>query len=328
MSPKRAARFKGKWVIGLILLSITFFLLKLFVFEIYYVSSSSMYKTLLAGDFILVNKAYKSSLFPNSNGHKNIDRNDIIAFNFPAGSNNDAGKQIVFIKRCIALPGDTILIKDNDIFINSKSLHQPNNITFNYFIEYNGDLDLEKILLKFGLEEGFSLMDEKTFNFTLTENQAALIKNLNIVDTIYKACYYRGVRQDGIFPFHNNLMWNSDNYGPVIIPAKGETITLTQDNLGIYHKIIVKYENNFLDIVNDTLFFINSEQTNEYTFKQNYYFAMGDNRHNSDDSRFWGFVPENHVRGTVTYLLFSIDFQLTFPDNIRKERFFRNTGKN
>ena len=125
-----------------------------------------------------------------------------------------------------------------------------------------------------------------------------------------------------IFPFSENYRWTRDNFGPLWIPAKGAEIALTVDNLPLYERIITAYEGNSLE-VKDGAIYINGEEAHSYTFAQDYYFMMGDNRHNSLDSRYWGFVPEDHIVGKPALIWLSIDGNKKFPNNIRWRRFFK-----
>ena len=123
------------------------------------------------------------------------------------------------------------------------------------------------------------------------------------------------------FPYSNKYSWTADNFGPLWIPQKGITIPLSIDNLPLYERIIDVYENNDLE-VRDGDIFINGERADSYTFKMDYYWMMGDNRHNSADSRYWGFVPEDHIVGKASFIWLSLDNEKSFPQNIRWDRLF------
>ena len=125
-----------------------------------------------------------------------------------------------------------------------------------------------------------------------------------------------------IFPFSSDYKWTRDNFGPLWIPQKGATVELTMQNLPLYRRIITSYEGNELE-ERDGKIYINEEEADSYTFKQDYYFMMGDNRHNSLDSRYWGFVPEDHIVGKPSLVWLSIDGNRKFPNNIRWRRFFK-----
>jgi signal peptidase I len=135
---------------------------------------------------------------------------------------------------------------------------------------------------------------------------------------------YRPVdlREPYIFPHDSAFRWNVDNFGPLYIPAKGETISLNARNIKLYRRAIESYENNDVEIRNDKIF-INGEATERYTFKMDYYWMMGDNRHNSADSRFWGFVPEDHIVGKAVFVWLSLDPNESFLSKVRWNKIFR-----
>ena len=129
-----------------------------------------------------------------------------------------------------------------------------------------------------------------------------------------------------IIPHDSAIKWNQDNFGPLVIPKKGMTIELTKENLILYRRVIDAYDNNEFE-EKDGKVFINGNQVDNYTFKQNYYWMMGDNRHNSADSRAWGFVPEDHIVGKPVLIFYSLDEEQSFPGNIRWDRVFKLVRK-
>ena len=160
----------------------------------------------------------------------------------------------------------------------------------------------------------------------LTKKELDLVKKLgNVVEVRPNIDVYPPDFPDAptiLFPFSSNFKWTRDNYGPIWIPKAGETIKLTVDNLPLYNRIITSYEGNTLEQKNDSIY-INGQLSDTYTFKQDYYFMMGDNRHNSADSRYWGFVPEDHIVGIPSLVWFSSDKNNSFPKNIRWKRLFK-----
>lgn len=163
-------------------------------------------------------------------------------------------------------------------------------------------------------------------NLSLTQGELKKIESLgNIIEVRENIDTYPPDYPDSplmLFPFDDSFKWTRDNYGPIWIPRKGATVTLTSANISLYSRIITVYEKNLLEIKSDGIY-INNKKTDNYTFKQDYFFMMGDNRHNSLDSRYWGFVPEDHIVGTPAVIWFSTDKNKSFPSNIRWKRIFK-----
>lgn len=227
-----------------------------------------------------------------------------------------------YIKRAVGLPGDTIQVIHSDLFVNGKKQEPIPGKQYVYFIRTNGTTINPAVFEEMGIAMADISYDaaERTYILPLTEENLNRVRNMRNVVEIAK--YEAEGTDPNVFPHDSNqYAWNADNYGPLWIPAKGATVQLTTENLPLYRRIIEIYEGNKLEVKNGVIY-INDQPTKEYTFKMDYYFMMGDNRHNSADSRFWGFVPEDHIVGKASMVLFSTDKEKTFPKNIRWNRMF------
>lgn len=224
-----------------------------------------------------------------------------------------------YIKRCVGLPGDVIEVKEQQLYVNGQKESNPEHLQFTYKV--TGITNIDKLV-----ELGVSINDvsddgsgESKDTYHLNKNQVEIIKgfsNVNITPVPQNRV------TQSLFPFDTlNYKWSNDNYGPLTIPAKGATVTLTMQNINLYSRVIGIYENNKLEIKNND-FFINGSKATTYTFRQNYYWAMGDNRHNSQDSRAWGYVPEDHIVGKPLFIWFS-----SGPNGIRWNRIFTSANK-
>lgn len=243
-----------------------------------------------------------------------------------------------YVKRCVGMPGDKFEIVNNQIFVNGQPQEKFPGIEFNYFVQTDGtilNLDrLEKMdiskddfkvvnnpdfLLNIGLQP-----DLPAYRMPLTEENYNRLNNASYVKKIIIEPEYFG---GDVFPLGGNYGWTRDNFGPLQIPAAGQTFDLNLENLPIYRQIIVNYEQNKLE-VRDSTIYINDQVADSYTFKMDYYWMMGDNRHNSADSRSWGFVPEDHVVGRPVFVWLSLDKDKSwFGGKIRWNRFFKDAKR-
>ncbi len=235
-----------------------------------------------------------------------------------------------YIKRCVAIAGDTLQIINGQAYLNGQEQEHFPQMQYRYWVKTDGSLISEKILDKFVVypENGErSMIADSVYNFPMTQSEMESLKSApNIVAIIKFQQLPKGAYDFNVFPHNPNYPWNQDNFGPLWIPKKGATVQLDMKNISLYERIIDMYENNELKIQDNTIY-INGKAAKEYTFKYDYYFMMGDNRHSSYDSRFWGFVPESHVIGKPKFIWLSLNKLKNFPANIRLGRMFRGVGK-
>jgi len=228
-----------------------------------------------------------------------------------------------YIKRCIGLPGDTIQIVDEVVHINGKALDFPELSQFMYQVKTDGNPINKRLIGKLDITEEIQMTESGDQVITLTNESAAKLKQLPNVLAVEKIIQPKGFWQNYIFPFDSAYAWNVDNFGPLYIPKAGATVKLTLANLPLYSRIINAYELNSLEVKNGNIL-INGEVATSYTFKLDYYWMMGDNRHNSADSRFWGFVPADHIVGKAVFVWLSLDNNKSlFDGKIRWSKLFR-----
>jgi signal peptidase I len=294
---------------------------------------------------LLKKKSYLSSFqYPSFRlpGFQKVKHNDIVCFNWPADTvyyfRDDSGRHVDkpfdkrsnYVKRCVGLPGDTLRIFDGDVFINGSKLklHDRQKLQHSYTILT--DLSFDSNLLSEFLKEQFHdknsgitkdgnkkiffthISDEKVIELTKSFSKIQVIKNI------------QAEPDSRIFP--HNQPWSSDNLGPIWIPKAGETVSINAGNINLYKRIIEIYENNKFEMIGNQIK-INDQVASSYTFKQDYYWMMGDNRHNSEDSRMWGFVPYDHIIGKPVLIWMSIANMMdSGPKSIRTERLFTTVG--
>lgn len=272
-----------------------------------------------------------------------IERNDIVVFNWPidtvykffdrSGQRFDKpiDKKSNYVKRCVGIPGDSLAIKNGDIYVNGKKLILPERAKpqFSYIVTTNGQgfFDENYLVRELHITDGIRQISQNQFLFAaLTDESVQRLKNNPIVTHIERNIGTQPERGDhGVFPQTANNNWNRDNYGPIYIPQQGKTVALNAETLPFYKMIITDYEGNDLKVSGNEIR-INGKIVTSYTFKQDYYWMMGDNRHNSEDSRYWGFVPEDHIVGKPIFIWMSWDTYGKGLDKIRWDRMFTTVG--
>ncbi len=284
-------------------------------------------------------------------GFRTIDNNDVVVFNYPDGDTvalqmqnqsyyalvREMGRDNVwrtydvvsrpvdkrenYIKRCVGIAGDTLEIIDGFIFINGQLLPDPPNTQHNYQVYTDGSPLSPRIMDRYDITD-WGQAATGVYILAMTQEVADQVAKVNNVSEVVRMTRSPGRAERYIFPHDLAYPWNEDQFGPLYIPKKGQTIAINPMNIVLYERIIDVYEGNELE-VRDEKVYINGQQTNSYTFNMDYFWLVGDNRHNSADSRFWGFVPEDHVVGRAMFVWLSLDKNKNFLNKIRFKKTFR-----
>lgn len=329
---EKAKSWLREWMDALLFAAVAALIIRTFFFEAYRIPTPSMEETLLTGDFLVVSKIsygprtpmvlgipFTNVYLPGLTlpwtrlpGYEDIERNDIVVFNYPIDIAPIAAKTN-YIKRSVGIPGDTLSIRDKELFINSESAEDFPGVQKNYIVTVQERVRLSPAKVRAAGAQLIRAEGPNSYRVNMTSSQAETISNWNEVSEVepfvLPESYNEFSRVD--FSFSSGFM-NHDHLPPIVVPFKGQEVTLTADNWHIYENIITRYERNNVER-NGNNFVINGEETNTYTIQQDYYFLMGDNRDDSEDSRFWGFVPDDHVVGKAGLIYFSWDAERWLP---------------
>jgi signal peptidase I len=341
-----------EWTEAIIFAVVAATLIRTFFIEAYTIPTPSMERSLLVGDFLFVSKvnygprtpmtpiafpfahhtmplintkAYWDGLelpYYRLPGLSEVKKGDVVVFNWPMEADSPllrpVDKRENYIKRCQATPGDTLTIVDAQVYINGKPNPNPPGSQIDYSLQTDGT-DLNPQVLE---DLGITYYEGNP-NPTMTSAAAATLKGYTNIKSVKPMISLKGMADPQAFPGDANHKWNADNFGPLIVPKKGWTVKLDSLSIPLYKRAIQVYEHNTVTMDGNNGLIINGVKTSSYTFKMNYYWMMGDNRHDSLDSRFWGFVPEDHIVGKALFIWMSWDDNGSFLNKIRWNRIFR-----
>lgn len=327
----KAKHWAREWLDAFLWAAIAAIILRTFFFGAYRIPTPSMEKTLLTGDFLIVTKLaygprtpmtlsipFTDMYLPGVNlpwtripGYSEIKRDDIVVFNYPVDVAPVSAKTN-YIKRAVGMPGDRLRIEDKILYVNDEASEQYETLMYNYRVKTRERIRLSPTKVK---EAGGSVLQAENgtaiINMTpaLAEEMSNWSEVTDVEFFILPEDYDEFSRRS--FNFSDGFM-NHDNLDEFTVPYQGQEVELTDDNWHIYQDILERYERNDVDRDGDQ-FTINGEETNLYTIQKDYYFMMGDNRDDSEDSRYWGFVPDDHIIGKAGMIYFSWDGERWLP---------------
>ncbi|MDX1636462.1 MAG: signal peptidase I [Balneolaceae bacterium] len=329
---EQAKHWAREWLDALVFAAVAALIIRTFFFEAYRIPTPSMEETLLTGDFLVVSKIsygprtpmvigvpFTNIYLPGVDlpwtripGLTDVDRNDIVVFNYPIDIAPIAAKTN-YIKRCVAIPGDTLSVRDKMVYINGELSEQFAGVQKNYVVEVRERVRLSPTKVQNAGGTLLGSQGQNSYRVNMTSSVAETIREWpeveNVMLHILPEDFNEFARRD--FSFSSGFM-NHDHLPPIVIPFEGQQVTLNRDNWHIYENIITRYERNDAEWRGDQLY-INGEPDSTYTIRQDYYFMMGDNRDDSEDSRYWGFVPQDHVVGKAGMIYFSWDSDRWLP---------------
>ena len=361
--PKPKKSFGKEWFEAIVFAVFCATFVRWIFMEAYVIPTGSMERSLLVGDFLFVSKAEYGPRTPKTPlqiplTHQTIwgtqipsyipgvslpssrlpslgkvERNDVVVFNYPVndqynqrrdGEYHPMDLKTHYIKRCVAIAGETIQIKATQVFINGEKAENPPLMQHEYFIRSNESIR-ERIFKKLNVNPYNSVTRyPEGYSVLMPSAVATEFEKLAFVQSATLQLIPRDRSEQNIFPDVRYFPWNRDFFGPLTVPARGMTIEVNEENLAMYGSTISSYEGNDSVEIDADKLKVNGEEVTEYTFKKDYYFMMGDNRHASDDSRYWGFVPENNIVGEASFIWMSYDTNANFFNKVRWSRLFNS----
>jgi signal peptidase I len=321
-----------QWGEALIVAFVVVLIVRTLLFDLFRIPTPSMEENLLVGDYLFVSKLHYGTRLPMSvgvpftsiympgvsfpytrlSGFTDVQRGDPIVFNFPPKT-GPIDRKVHYIKRVIGMPGESIAVKDKLVHVDGTALPLGTKMQ-QYWTVKKSDARYQiprTRMESIGISEVKPTEQSTTVRILATPAAAKRVHDFSWVESVTPFVIENSNYGDLMYP--SGRGYTPDNYGPIDIPKKGQTVTLTDRNWPVYKTVIVKYEGQDARQMTDSTFAIEGERTTSYTFQQDYFFVMGDNRDNSEDSRFWGFVPMDHVVGKAVITYFSWDYETWAP---------------
>ncbi len=352
-TPKPKKSKTREWVDAILFAVIASTIIRGLLFSAYAIPSGSMEGTQLTGDYLFVSKisygprlAFTPISIPFTEpkvygvktywdilqlpywrlpGFTDVKKGDIVVFNKPEEAdpsyNLPVDERTALIKRCQATPGDVLTIVNGQVYINGKAATNAEKQQTSYTVVTDGTDINPQIIHDFNI----TIMNQplqNTYEMIIPSEHVSAMKSYSNIKSITPVIEKAGAYNAEIFPHNEKFKWNEDNFGPLVLPKRGMTIPLNDSTIILYRRAIELYENNKI-VINGKEIWINGKKADSYTFKMNYYWMMGDNRHNSLDCRFWGYVPEDHIVGKAIVTIMSIDSSESLFSKIRWSRIFK-----
>ena len=339
-----------EWMDAILFAVIAATIIRWLFLEAFTIPTPSMEKTLLVGDFLFVSKIHYGARTPETPlqiplthqtiwgtkipsyldwiklpqyrlpGISHVKHNDVVVFNHPPELQYPVDLKTNYIKRCIGLPGDTLKEVDAQVYINGIATDNPPEMEMRHLVKTKEVIN-DRVFHQYDITD-YNLSGSNGYIIQCTEATAKKFAALPFVQSVERIELNADYVNPRVYPQSPLFKWNEDYYGPIWIPAKGVTININDSTLALYGEVIRDYEHNDNVKIQDKKLTIDGQEVHQYTFKQDYYFMMGDNRHNSEDSRFWGFVPKDHIVGKALFIWLSLDKNEGLLHKIRWRRFF------